>query len=63
MAEQIFEEDFQGEGKAGDVADAGAFEGGEVVDIEGIVADEELAARAEGVLGLGAHARVAAPLI
>ena len=63
VAQQIFEQDFQREGKAGDVADAGAFERVEAVDFKGIVADAELAARAEGVLGMGAHARVAAPLI
>ncbi len=63
VAEQVFEEDFQGKRKARDVADAGAFERGKVVDFEGVAANVEFGARAEGVFGLGAHARVAAPVI
>ena len=63
VAQQIFEQDFQGKGQARDVADAGAFERGEVVDFEGAAADVEFGARAECVFGLGAHARIAAPMI
>ena len=41
VAQQIFEEDFQGKGQARDVADSGAFERGEAVNFEGAAADVE----------------------
>ena len=41
MAKQIFEQDLEGEGKAGDVPDAGAFKGVEAKDIESIRASAQ----------------------
>lgn len=51
VTEKIFEEDFEREGQARWLSGTGALEGVEAVDFEGVAADFEGGAGAEGILG------------
>jgi len=62
VAEEIFEQDFEREGEPGDVADGRALDGCEAVDIEGVGANAEGGAGAEGIAVWRAHAGVSSYL-
>ena len=62
MAEQIFEQHFEREGKARNIADVGALKRVQAIDIEGIAANAQRGPSAERIFRCGTHAGMNSPL-
>src|SRR5262249_42727811 len=62
MAQEIFEQNLQREGKPRGLADAGAFESVEAVDFKGVAANFECGAGGEGIFGRWTHASSNSPV-